>query len=407
VRCSWRLVVPVLAATAGCGALLGAADNLGFGADAPGDAMPDGVEGGGDGPGAADADAGSTCVPDPESIQDARVGADVFYTTCGDAAGIDLLGDSLNCGVCGHSCLRQPCQSGQCVVQALLNLPGNLVAAADSTSLYVYSNDVVNQVPFDGGPASQLVSTADAGFDNPLVIGVRVDDVSAYVRVYTGGLLAVPIAGGNVEWTVSPGGFAGGPGGVAVAQDAVYVATLNNVYRIGKDGDASAPPLATTQGYAFDIAATPDGGKVFWLDEPARIVADAGPGALSVYDGFVRAVAQNLPSPIGLAVDEAYVYWADATMGAVYRLPLDATPTTPVETVAQVPAFPYVGGFGLDETHVYWFAKSAIFDSHLFKRAKCGGPVTELTAGVVQPLGVVVTNDSIYWGGNAIYRIAK
>jgi hypothetical protein len=285
----------------------------------------------------------------------------------------------------------------------LLNLPSHTVRTAHGTSLYVFKDSIVEEVPFDGGPARQLVTTADAGFDNGTIVDLALDDASAYVRAYTG-LLAVPIDGGPVEWTLL-GGSA--PGRIAVSQDSVYVSAEGPIYRFGKDGSASDATLATGQNYAFDIVATPDGGKVFWLDEPRMVLADGGTGTLWVYDGSVRVLAQNLPFPFAVAIDDADVYWADGMTGAIYRLPLDANLNTPVETVAQIPSQPQVEQFALDETHVYWFAQDGSSPSYLYKRAKCGGPITTLTSGVSQPWGIAVTDDSVYWGGNAIYRVAK
>jgi hypothetical protein len=406
-----RILVAALGACAGCGAILGATDELGFGpepgtdagndvsaADAPlEDASPDS-------PDAPGTDAGTLCIPDPEAIQDAS--AD-HYAFCDDAGSpIDLLQNKDNCGACGHRCITTLCSQGRCGVETLDGLDGGglYVGAVDETRIYAWVGTDLYVAPVDGGaPLTTLLSTDDAGFNNPSIGGVRVDQDAVYVRVYNG-LEAVPLSGGDPSWKLTSGAIRG-PGGIALSDDAIFVAATSNVLQVDKaTGDASV--IASSVVSAHEVAATPDGGAVFWLSEPWADGSDAGGGLFVIRNGSSRALNLTLPAPRGIGIDDTYVYWGDFSTGTISRLPLDADFGATPEIVAQTPGQSRFDELSVlyDEGHVYWMASPGVF---LFRRAKCGGPTTVLAKLQAGPVGGALSADFLYFGGYHLFRIAK
>src|SRR5262249_4758203 len=157
----------------------------------------------------------ASCAQDPASVQATDASVDARYVDCDDSGlPTDLLADKFNCGRCGHSCLGAPCSTGACAPEVVVDGGGRVLiaGAADSTRFYWSTSALTAYAaPLDGGPATYLASSADAGFNDPQLHDLRVDTTTAFVRAYNG-LLAVPIEGGPVLWAITPGNPVGGTG---------------------------------------------------------------------------------------------------------------------------------------------------------------------------------------------------
>ena len=351
---------------------------------------------------AAEAGSDATCLQDDPSVNDASSEASI--ATCGDASGVDLLGSKDNCGVCGHSCNGDLCMGGFCATESLVveDSGGPVTAAThDATNLYyVLNQQVARALPFDGGVVETITDISDAGIAYSAFPQLLVDDQTAYMRGYLT-ILTAPLQGGPVQLLANVG-----VGAMALTPDAVIVTSSTSVLAYDKHDGGLVATLASSETSADEVVATPDGGLVYWLRQPQ---GDGGlPAGLWAYDGHNELLVVNmLPDPVALAIDDAYVYWADRTTGDILRVPLGTFPASP-QIVAQRPLEPQVVALAVDATHVYWFANSTAFTYDLIKVPKCGGRQTLVASSVGAVGGLVEAGGFLYFGtGPRLSRVAK
>jgi len=162
-----------------------------------------------------------------------------------------------------------------------------------------------------------------------------------------------------------------------------------------------------------------DGAHIYWADLSSASIGRAnldgtgvnqsfiGPGQVGVVPGtFTPPGAFN---PQGMAVDGAYVYWADSFLdqnnlqtGVIARANLDGTGINDTFIVVE-DASPL--GVAIDGTHVYWTGSNVIGRANLD-----GTGVTQgFIAGANEPWGVAVDGAHIYWvnTGNDTIGIAN
>jgi hypothetical protein len=99
-------------------------------------------------------------------------------------------------------------------------------------------------------------------------------------------------------------------------------------------------------------------------------------------------LATGLTDPLDLTVDEANVYWTDATDGIINRIPKAGGAVTPIASGQARPV-----RIATDSTHVYW---TNLLGGAVMRVPKAGGAAT-VVSSAVQPLDIVLAGDSVYW----------
>jgi hypothetical protein len=204
-------------------------------------------------------------------------------------------------------------------------------------------------VPLQGGTATPLDSSG-AGAESTYGV-LAIDDASVYWSApgYSGGaILKVAKSGGASTMLAS------GQGTVyAIAVDAM------NVYWTTNSGTVAAAPVDSAGGSMHVLASqltAPRGiavmnGAVYWNN------AGAGVGTIPSDGGNVTMLASGPGlggnggnfAP-GIAVDASAVYWADSANGKIMKVPRGGgTPVTVATAYSPL-------GLAIDTTYVYWAA---------------------------------------------------
>ena len=182
----------------------------------------------------------------------------------------------------------------------------------DSTNVYWVEDDLgnVRRAPLAGG-ASTLV-----GSGNGKPFDLRVSGASVYWLLGLDRLLKVPTAGGAVA-TVA--GSLRAAEALAVDADYAYFteSDASSVSKAPITGGVVAP-IGDIEGGQAWYALTQDASRIFWL-------TPLGLGSVAK-DGTSSATILGAPlSDVGvrgsIAVDDAYVYWAETLIGAIKRAP--------------------------------------------------------------------------------------
>lgn len=300
-----------------------------------------------------------------------------------DGCEVDLGGDTLNCGDCGHDCLGATCDSGQCLpVIIVQGEPAPMNVAVDATHVYwtnAQNAGNIARATLDGDDRTEL-TVATSPFD------LAIDDDDVF---YTADdeVLRVDKAGGAATTLI---GSTGAARGVAIDDtDVFYVDMAANdadgdVERVPKQG-GSETVLATaeTSPRFFTVMA----GDVYWTDDAAKTVSrtktDAsGPVDLLASDqndawditanadiaswtnladvgelkwlsladlNDLRTIAISV-RPWGITIGEEYVWWTTED-GEVYRTHVDGEQEL-AEKMADDQMTPH--GIANDENFVYW-----------------------------------------------------
>lgn len=118
-------------------------------------------------------------------------------------------------------------------------------------------------------------------------------------------------------------------------------------------------------------------------------------------DGVVDTIAADQNFTIGIAVDEAHVYWTAASDGTVNRWALDGTSGAEMFVGSrQLPA-----GLDVDATHVYVAETAA---GRIGRADKATGMLQSLALGQPLMLYVVTHGGHVYWANNegrAVLRV--
>jgi sugar lactone lactonase YvrE len=209
-----------------------------------------------------------------------------------------------------------------------------------------------------------------------------------------------------------------GPTNLAVDDRFVYFGDYGrgeNLFVDGRVGRVAKDGSGTVLYLAEDV---PTVGAVL-LDGDYVYYASMGTTVSGVYqndgalfrvrkDGSARAealTARDQRVPVGLAVDEAWVYWASAYGGTLARCPKSGC-NGPPELL-------YAGqnqprSVAVDDAWLYWASPQA---TAVFRAAKGGaGAVVELAASRGLPDGLVVAGPDLFWVepvAHAVVRMPK
>jgi hypothetical protein len=266
-----------------------------------GDARPTGNGAPGDAGGASTDDVTDGAASDGD-------GGPTFATCDGGSVG----SDPLNCGACGHSCLGGACASGQC--QPVMMVPFSPIGLLlDSPYIYIWDYGTIDRVPVD--------ATYAPGVDSGVAL------------IWQGGMDQLVADPTNLYWTTG-----GAPEQIAT---------------IGKDRSNPhiiVPTVGDSTRGSGVLAIK--GNRLYW-SEPREYDLDAAAGyvrsALVDGGGLITITAGG--GPMGLAVDDASVYWGSETNppGVIGQALLDGS----VQDAA-VTGVVYASTVAVDDGYVYY-----------------------------------------------------
>jgi hypothetical protein len=183
-------------------------------------------------------------------------------------------------------------------------------------SVYFTAFDNVMTVPTGGGPVTMLASS-DAG-SGPQ--GVAVDTQNVYWTTFVGGTVErAPLAGGGQSLTLAA--MQSYPEGIALDSANVYWATSGTVMKVPIGGGqpqtlALAPGINPGWGgIDVDTGIAVDGANVYFADYQGRAIKKVP------IDGGSAVVVAKGTYPLGIALDDTYVYWTDHGSGYVFSAP--------------------------------------------------------------------------------------
>ncbi|HZU85424.1 MAG TPA: hypothetical protein VE987_20980 [Polyangiaceae bacterium] len=354
------------------------------------------VEGGADSTGTADSADAPACQP-------ATLGSDPH-----------------NCGACGHDCLGGACDAGACQpVMLATGLGGVQHMAIDADNLYVTrwngsdeTDGSIIQIPKNGGLSNRLTQWQV----NP--DGIAVDDTYVYWANFGpasggAGSVAKVVKSGGTATVVAAGQSSNGHGSFVVAVDGTSI-YWGNYFQVmicplsgcsGAGSDASAGQELSTAGGVSAIAAA--GGVVYWTEGDGAQVSMIASTNLG---GAPTPLASGQPRPAGLALDSSFAYWTNSAGGTIYRAALGGgqSPQLVATSRAAEGSTDSLGYMAVDEANVYWIDATA---QSIMKAPKVGGPATPIVNfGGADCRDVKVDSTAVYWScffSGYVAKIAK
>ena len=167
----------------------------------------------------------------------------------------------------------------------------------------------------------------------------------------------------------------------------------------GSGVDQSFIPQGSSQGSSGPLAVTADAQHVYWSNIVGTI-ARANVNGGAVNGSFISLPGAGFPNDnyaLGIAVDDAYVYWAEQTTGSIGRANIDGSDINP--------NFISLGGVGVgapagvavdpEGRYLYWTDS----ENGTVGRANLDGSGVDdnFIAGAQTPAGVAVDAQHIYW----------
>ncbi len=160
--------------------------------------------------------------------------------------------------------------------------------------------------------------------------------------------------------------------------------------------------LATGQSGATDLDAA-DADFVYWTNEANTLVLRS-PKARGPVEVFHDSGVDKHPHAI--ITDETHVYWTESdTAGRIVRKPKDSLEADLPEELASGQGEPV--GIALDETYVYW---ANLGGNSINRVPKIGGAVEVIAVSQLMPTALVVDDTHIFWlsaGSGQVMRSVK
>lgn len=322
---------------------------------------------------------------------------------------VDLLQDGSHCGACGHSCEGKPCWSGRCEASVLATTPSGFtpvaLAVGQDSVVWVSQNvdaqGLVLSVIKDG---SQAPTTLAEGESAPADVAIHEDGTvywtsAAALRQKRPGAAAEDFVAGEPSSRLAllPGGLATDGG---VAKVVYWTHRAGNVVKravVGgaavvetlASGTAATSPAAISLGGGGVVWGNAGGGLWIWkenLDEPVRLAA----------------ASQQVDA---VAVDNSFIYWADAGAQQVAKAAL-ALPTPPDVNPTQslVEGANDCSDIVVDAMSIYWIER---YDGSIKRATLAGAGVTTLASGQQKPLRLALDGKYLYWVNDTDRKVLR
>jgi hypothetical protein len=282
--------------------------------------------------------------------------------------------------------------------------------ATDGVRIVYTENDTVREVPVAGGTPITLGSTP-ADWTNPVDVAVSAGVVAwtawqqpGASNVHTGVFTAtagVANSGANTANSGTQGGPFGGPADLVLSATggaAYYVdAGLGSLMGCSLSGvlsscTARAPNVEKNASSAFAIK----GGTLFFTDYASRSVE-----AISTSGGTTTDIATGEAGPVYIALDGAYVYWANAILAPesfnIARNP-QASPDPAGASSVLGNTTGSIGGLATDGKYVYYAGRIGGIAAVAYVPV-AGGASKPLYSGATGGLAtnVLAAGGAVYW----------
>jgi hypothetical protein len=348
----------------------------------------------------------------PEGGNDAGADADAAVATCPPVAlpatcDSQYLSDPKNCCVAGHDCQGGACTNGKCqpvVIVSDATSDARGITTAGSLLLWATGcTGVVRKVDKFGVGNTPLPAGKNC---TPTV---AVSGKSAYWIEYNGPYLNTTLIDGSQPATIVAevvGGTGTRSDFARLAVDAVnaYWATTSPPgiwYAPLASAHITALPIAgasVKESVAGPYGVAVDAAYVYWADESGGYVKRR---ALSTLGQNITAdLVINETGPHDLAVDATKVYFV-TNDGFVRAIAKDGSGVASTLASGQASAESII----VDDQYVYWTIYAA--NATVNRAPKSGGPVETLATGQSYPYSITQDCDTIYWTNQADFSTGQ
>ncbi len=327
-------------------------------------------------------------------------------------AGANLQQDAKNCGSCGHDCGPGACVAGVC--QAWTLVPAQPAAAAiaiDTTSVFWTSESTgqVLKAAKDGTAVTVLSFIKDS---SPFTVAI--DDTNVYWSEDSSDtpVWRCPKAGCDGGGSAVTPATLANTGALAVDGTNVYVAEYEwgAVGRAAKGGGGALTFIATNLDHAYGLTAD-DASVFFSTSSILGAVSAAVPGAAGDIDdaGTYATLLGTTSNAVGLILaSDGNLYWAENNDvgGAVKWIPKGGAALAHVVSANETRPL----GVAVDEANVYWTAEGpnsstdpnsfVYMSGYVAECPKSGCPASGpamVATGLHNPAGIVVDDTAIYF----------
>jgi hypothetical protein len=333
-------------------------------------------------------------------------------------SGANLQQDAKNCGSCGHDCGSGACAAGVCQAWTLVDgQPASSAIAIDATSIY-WSSESAGQVVKAGKDGSAVTVLSFISGSSPFTLAI--DDTNVYWSEDStdAPVRRCPKTGcSGVGIAVTPATL-DNTGALAVDGTNVYVAeyVVGAVGRAAKGGGGALTFVATSLGDAYGLAAD-DASVFFSTTSIIGAVSDTVPGAATDTDdaGPYTTLLGTVSNALGLILaSDGNLYWAENNDvgGAVKWIPKGGASLANIVSANETRPL----GVAVDDANVYWTAQGAnsatdpdsfvYVNGYVARCPKAGCPASGpamIATGLHNPSGIVVDDTAIYFTifGNA------
>jgi len=355
---------------------------------------------------------------------DAGAAVDTGTVTCI----ANLTDDPKNCGYCGHSCQGGTCTAGLCPAAQIAQATNGSVQgiAVDDTHVFWTSPSggifdralggtaMTGVLPQTPNPYAIAVTATN-------LFWTDLSTQSVYEEVNPDNS-----SGSTFVWSLAPDGSVGAAKPVAIAVDVPQSpdaggGAMSNVYWVDAElGTVNQAPqaggnvivLARNQAQPQAIAVDLD--HVYWVNGGSGGIGTVN--SVPIGGGTVTTLATGQSKPVGIAVDPSYthIYWISGvnahdqpSVSSVLSLAIGAPPGTPPTVLASGYGSPM--GIAVDDEYVYW---TNYTDGTVVKTRTSGeGAPYTLASGSTNcnnPAAIVVKDNTVYWanqGNGTIFKV--
>ena len=357
------------------------------------------------------------------------VGASCCGSTCSNGvccqgACVDTSLDAKNCGSCGHDCLTSTCGSSACVATQLAHLP----ADTDPEALRVDAANVywANVNGGGGNLPGVLYSCPKQGCgSSPSKLYGSINYARSLILDTSAKMTYVADSGAKTLLRCSSAGCGGTPLSVSKALSSgldlrngwLYGVVSAQPHQFRPDGTSDID-LGNGAEDAYDIAAPPSSGYVYWTEVAEDRIRVGVSGSPNSATDFVITLA-----PARIIATSTHLIWHSGAPGgstisscAIGSVCLSSTELAEKQILDWV-----FGGIASDGTNAYWTAYDYGLKAVVLRSCAVTGcnknPVTITSVPAASPLnglqmgGVAFDNDYFYFAfseqGTYIYRVAR